>query len=176
MEMNKSELIDAVAAVSVSEFSIVDYSVFGALLAVSMGIGLYFGCFSKQEQTTEEYLQGGHKMQPLPIAISLVARFGRANNIVLDSRFKSRIELNFSQLSAIAIMATPAEIYSYGWQYAMLFPSLVAITLAANYLFIPVFYHNNLDNCYAVSEFDWTICRSHERLFWNYVFLDFEIK
>lgn len=55
-------------------FSAFDYSVFGALLAVSLSIGLYFGFFSKQEQTTEEYLQGGHKMKPLPIAISLVAR------------------------------------------------------------------------------------------------------
>lgn len=73
--MNTSEVIRAVAAVSVSQFGTIDYLVFGLLLTVSLGIGLYFGCFSNQEQTTEEYLQGGHKMQPLPIAISLVARF-----------------------------------------------------------------------------------------------------
>lgn len=55
-------------------FTLVDYSLFGILLAVSAAIGLYFGCFGDQEQTTEEYLQGGHKMKTVPIAISLVAR------------------------------------------------------------------------------------------------------
>lgn len=72
--MNKSALIDMVTAESVAQFGIADYSVFGALLAISMGIGLYFGFFNKKEQTAEEYLHGGHKMQSLPIAISLVAR------------------------------------------------------------------------------------------------------
>lgn len=66
---------ETAAAAGVSHFSLVDYSVFAALLIVSVAIGLYFGFFSKEEQTTEEYLQGGHKMQPLPIAISLVARY-----------------------------------------------------------------------------------------------------
>lgn len=57
-------------------FSLVDYSLFGILLAVSASIGLYFGCFGDHDQTTEEYLLGGHKMKTIPIAISLVARFG----------------------------------------------------------------------------------------------------
>lgn len=55
-------------------FTLVDYSLFGILLAVSAAIGLYFGCFGDHEQTTEEYLLGGHKMKTIPIAISLVAR------------------------------------------------------------------------------------------------------
>lgn len=77
--MNSSEVIETVAAAT-STFTIIDYSVFGALLVVSMGIGVYFGFFSKEEQTTEEYLQGGHKMKPFPIAVSLVARFGANQN------------------------------------------------------------------------------------------------
>lgn len=73
--MNSSaEFVEMVTVASASLFTFVDYTVFGALLLVSLGIGLYFGFFSKEEQTTEEYLQGGHKMHPLPIAISLVAR------------------------------------------------------------------------------------------------------
>lgn len=57
-----------------NNFYAIDYAVFGLLLAVSMGIGVYFGYFSKTEQTTEEYLLGGRKMKTIPIAISLIAR------------------------------------------------------------------------------------------------------
>lgn len=57
-----------------SLFTAIDYAVFGAMLAISAGIGLWFGCFNKGEQTTEEYLLGGRKMKTIPIAISLIAR------------------------------------------------------------------------------------------------------
>lgn len=73
--MNHTEFVETVSTASVSLFTFIDYSVFAALLIVSLAIGLHFGFFSKDEQTTEEYLQGGHKMQSLPIAISLVARY-----------------------------------------------------------------------------------------------------
>jgi solute carrier family 5 (sodium-coupled monocarboxylate transporter), member 8/12 len=55
-------------------FGVVDYTVFGIMLAVSTSIGIYFGCFANTSQTTEEYLMGGRKMKTLPIAISLIAR------------------------------------------------------------------------------------------------------
>lgn len=80
--MNSTEFVETAAAASVSLFTFIDYSVFGALLIVSLAIGLYFGFFSKQEQTTEEYLQGGHKMQALPIAMSLVARYVRSFQLI----------------------------------------------------------------------------------------------
>lgn len=60
---------------------------------------------------------------------------------------------NFSQISAISIIAIPAEIYSFGWQYCLVIPMLIPITISINYLFLPVFYHNNIDNCYAVSNY-----------------------
>lgn len=91
-------------------------------------------------------------------------------------------------------MAIPAEIYSFGWQFALLLPAIVAIILTSNYLFIPVFYNNSIDNCYAVSEFGWVtewvewllneqhrtsghytrVCRS---TVWSYVYLcDCEVR
>lgn len=57
-----------------SFFTAIDYGVFALMLGISAAIGLYFGCFSGTEQTTEEYLLGGRKMKTIPIAISLVAR------------------------------------------------------------------------------------------------------
>lgn len=57
-----------------SLFTAIDYAVFVTMLAISAGIGVWFGCFNKGEQTTEEYLLGGRKMKTIPIAISLIAR------------------------------------------------------------------------------------------------------
>lgn len=48
-------------------------------------------------------------------------------------------------------MTVPAEIYSFGWQYALLLPSLIFVTLVTNYVSLPVFYCNNIENCYVVS-------------------------
>lgn len=48
-------------------------------------------------------------------------------------------------------MAVPAEVYSYGWQYILMIPAMFIVTVVANTLFIPVFYQNSIDNCYAVS-------------------------
>lgn len=79
MDINSSTLApDLLASTSKAvliNFHNIDYVVFGALLMVSMAIGVYFGYFSKSEQTTEEYLLGGRKMKTIPIAISLIARY-----------------------------------------------------------------------------------------------------
>lgn len=55
-------------------FGIIDCIVLGGLLAISLIIGLYFGC-RKKKQTAEEYLLGNKKMKVFPIGISLVARY-----------------------------------------------------------------------------------------------------
>jgi len=109
-------------------FQTTDYIVFAFMLSISAGIGVYFGFFDKSADTTEEYLMGGKRMKTLPIAISLVA----------------------SQLSAISIMSIPAEMYVYGITW---FTCVITIVLAVpilNYIIIPVFYNNNITNCYEV--------------------------
>lgn len=55
-------------------FSTLDYGVLVFLLSFSLFIGIYFGFFSDNLKTAEDYLVGGHKMKSFPIAISLVAR------------------------------------------------------------------------------------------------------
>lgn len=68
-------LTTAEIAASSSNFHTIDYAVFGILLTLSVSIGIYFGFFDGTEQTTEEYLLGGRRMRPIPVAISLVARY-----------------------------------------------------------------------------------------------------
>lgn len=68
--MNTSETLSQVAY-----FTEIDYGVLIVILSLSLAIGIYFGFFSDNVKTAEDYLVGGHKMKTLPIAISLVARY-----------------------------------------------------------------------------------------------------
>ncbi|XP_054091959.1 sodium-coupled monocarboxylate transporter 1 isoform X2 [Zeugodacus cucurbitae] len=107
-------------------FGTVDYAVFVFMLSISLLIGVYFGFFGHVADNTEEYLLGGKRMKTIPIAISLVA----------------------SQLSAISMMAIPAELYSFGINWVFSLASLLIIIPTLCWIIIPVFYNNNLSNCY----------------------------
>lgn len=74
------------------------------------------------------------------------------NHFVMNMNFKLKIMYRFihSQLSPIVILTMPVEIYSYGWQHTMFLPVLILVMLALCYIFLPILYHNNLDNCYTV--------------------------
>lgn len=118
----------AVSDISQFAFNSVDYTVFVFMLCISAAIGVYFGFFGKGEDTTEEYLHGGKQMKTLPIAISLVA----------------------SQLSGISIMTIPAEMYSFGINWCFNVVSMVIIVPILIWVVVPVFYNNNISNCYEV--------------------------
>jgi len=109
-------------------FQTTDYIVFAFMLSISAGIGVYFGFFDKSADTTEEYLMGGKRMKTFPIAISLVA----------------------SQLSAFSIMSVPAEMYAYGIHWYISVITLLLVVPILNYIIIPIFYNNNITNCYEV--------------------------
>ncbi|KAM7362745.1 uncharacterized protein ACRADG_013306 [Cochliomyia hominivorax] len=111
-------------------FGTMDYIVFVLMLCISAGIGVYFGFFSKSKNTTDEYLMGSKKMKTIPIAISLVA----------------------SQLSGIAIMSVPAENYAFGFSYILLVFPIILVIPILNYIIVPVFYNNNISNCYEYLE------------------------
>ncbi|XP_055850584.1 sodium-coupled monocarboxylate transporter 1-like [Episyrphus balteatus] len=111
-------------------FGAVDYAVFISMLIVSAGIGVYFGFFSGKNDTADEYLLGGRNLKAWPVAISLVS----------------------SQLSAISIVTIPSEMYSFGITFAF---TMVAMFLALPilmYVIVPVFYNNNISNCYEYLE------------------------
>ncbi|XP_062554542.1 sodium-coupled monocarboxylate transporter 2-like [Armigeres subalbatus] len=113
------------------QFTAEDYTVFVVMLSVSAAIGIYFGFFEgKKNKTTEDYLLGGRNMKVFPIAVSLIA----------------------SQLSGVSIMSVPAEMYSYGAQYWIIAPTMIAIVMIINYIFVPVFYNNQITNCYQYLE------------------------
>lgn len=51
-----------------------DYLVFAGMLAISLGIGLYYGCIGSKQKTTSEFFMGSRKMGVFPVAMSLAAR------------------------------------------------------------------------------------------------------
>lgn len=47
-------------------------------------------------------------------------------------------------------MTLPAEMYSMGSQVTIIVLIQGLVTLLVNFVFIPIFYNNHIDNCYAV--------------------------
>lgn len=63
-----------------SAFSWVDYTVLGAMLFISCGIGVFYGFFAKKHENSHDFLLGGSSMGTFPMAMSLAARL--ANLII----------------------------------------------------------------------------------------------
>ncbi|XP_052784824.1 sodium-dependent multivitamin transporter-like [Mya arenaria] len=76
-------------------FHIADYVIFGATIAISLGIGLYYALSGGKQRTTSEYFVGNRQMTIIPVAISLMVSFE----------------------SSIMMLGTPAEVYVYGFQW-----------------------------------------------------------
>ncbi|KAG8325420.1 hypothetical protein J6590_067869 [Homalodisca vitripennis] len=110
-------------------FNWVEYSVFCSMLLLSLLVGVYFGYFQKQD-TVAEYLLGGRTMGVLPIALSQV----------------------FSHVSGVSLVGLPAEIYVFGSQYAVIFLPITVTVLLVNYVYLPVFYHLQLNSLYEYLE------------------------
>ncbi|XP_045600689.1 sodium-coupled monocarboxylate transporter 2 [Procambarus clarkii] len=119
--------------VSVTEladrFTWIDYMVFGLMLALSAAIGIFYGCFSKK-QDTKEFLMAGKSMTTFPVAMSLIASF----------------------MSAITLLGTPSEVYQFGFIYWLIGFSYIAVMPAAAYLYFPVFYKLQVTSAYEYLE------------------------
>lgn len=68
-----------------------DFVIFGLVLLLSAAIGIYFAWVDRKKDS-EEYMMGGGKVSPFPIACSLATTF----------------------FSAITVLGSPGEYYLYG--------------------------------------------------------------
>ncbi|XP_046659642.1 sodium-coupled monocarboxylate transporter 2-like isoform X1 [Homalodisca vitripennis] len=112
-----------------SHFGLVEYSIFASLLALSALIGLYIGCFQRQN-TVSDYLLGGKKMGIIPVALSNVA----------------------SHVSGITLLGVPAEIYLFGTQYYVIAFSIIGVTFMIIYCYLPVFHPLQLNSAFQYLE------------------------
>uniref|UniRef100_A0A3Q3EFB0 Sodium-dependent multivitamin transporter n=1 Tax=Labrus bergylta TaxID=56723 RepID=A0A3Q3EFB0_9LABR len=111
-------------------FTVVDYVIFGLLLAASMAIGLYHAFSGGRQRTTQEFLMADRSMGCLPVSLSLIASFQ----------------------SAVAIIGVPAEIYTHGTQYWFIGCAYVLGLLIPAHVFIPVLYRLRLSSAYQYLE------------------------
>lgn len=51
-----------------------EYCIFGVVVSLSMGIGIFYGFFNKKNETNEDFLVGGRSMSVFPVTLSLVCR------------------------------------------------------------------------------------------------------
>ena len=109
-------------------FSGADYAVFACTLLISSGIGVYHALTGGRQRTTSEFLLADRNMNPIPVAISLVASF----------------------ISAITFLGTPAENYIYGcmfWLYGLAYILTGLFTWRG---FMPVFFRLKVTSAFEV--------------------------
>lgn len=124
--------MDAVTVINNEElakrFSVYDYVVFGAMLSVSAIIGIYYGF--RGQKTTKELLMGGKSMSVFPVSMSVLASF----------------------MSAITLLGTPSEMYTYGTQYFIIIFGYCLLIPSAVYFYLPLFYKLEFTSVYEYLE------------------------
>ncbi|KAF1538048.1 Sodium/iodide cotransporter, partial [Eudyptes schlegeli] len=118
-------------------FSLWDYGVFGLMLLISTGIGLFHGLAKGGQKTSEDFFTGGRRMSALPVGLSLSASF----------------------MSAIQVLGVPAEAYRYGAKFLWMCLGQLLNTLLTAQLFLPVFYRLGLTSTYEPSPARCPRCR-----------------
>ncbi|CAL8112701.1 unnamed protein product [Orchesella dallaii] len=109
-----------------SLFGWLEYCIFGLVVALSMGIGVFYGFFNKKNVTNEDFLVGGRSMSVFPVSLSLVCSF----------------------VSGVALLGDPVEVYYYGMKYIFFLFSIIPMTFVVAYLYVPVFCGLKLTSAY----------------------------
>ena len=95
-------MADSVEVYEVGRFSAWDYVVVVAMLLISVAIGIFYSLTGGKQKTADEFFLGNRNMNPIPVALSLVASFQ----------------------SATTVLGTPAEVYLNGSMYGIFVFSL----------------------------------------------------
>ncbi|KAG5275870.1 hypothetical protein AALO_G00125450 [Alosa alosa] len=100
-------------------FSIGDYAVFTAMLAVSMSVGLYQALKKAPRQTNmDDFFTGGRSMSAVPVGLSLCASF----------------------MSAVQVLGVPSEAYRYGLKFLYMCVGQSINSIITALFFVPVLY------------------------------------
>lgn len=111
-------------------FSVVDYVLFGLMLAFSATIGVFYAIKDRKRSNTKEFLLAGGNMNPIPVSLSILASF----------------------MSAITLLGTPAEMYNYTTMYFYIGLGYLFVVAGAAHLFIPIFYKLRCTSAYEYLE------------------------
>ena len=110
-------------------FQPLDIVIFVLVLAISLGIGIFFALAGGRQKTTKEYLMGNRNLSLVPVSISMFMSF----------------------ISAILVLGNTAEIYLHGTQFYISAFGNAATFLFSAYFFVPIFYPLKLTSSFEVS-------------------------
>ena len=105
-----------------------DYVVFGLTLLLSAAIGLYYAIRDRNKNNSDEYLLAGRKMNPIPVAMSLLATY----------------------ISAIGMLGVPSEVYMHSTMIMWIAVGFVISGILAGFIYVPVFYRLGVTTVYQV--------------------------
>ncbi|XP_060553236.1 sodium-dependent multivitamin transporter-like [Ruditapes philippinarum] len=112
------------------ELGILDYVLFSLLFVASALIGFYHAYKDRKNTNIEDFHLGGKKMHPIPVSLSLAATF----------------------MSALTIIGTPAEVYTFGTMFYWIVCGMFIATIGTAHVFLPVFYRTNKISCFVYLE------------------------
>lgn len=112
-----------------ASFHILDYAVLAVSMLLSSLIGVFFAWKDRRNQNNAEFLLGSRQLGVVPVSLSLMASF----------------------MSAITVLAYPAEVYSRGAAISVSIFSSMFATICAGELMVPVFYRLRLTSMNVVS-------------------------
>ncbi|XP_062338651.1 sodium-coupled monocarboxylate transporter 1 [Osmerus eperlanus] len=115
---------------AVGSFVAEDYVVFALMLLVSAAIGVYYAIVGTGQSSSRDFLMGGRSLSAVPVSLSLTASF----------------------MSAITVLATPAEVYRYGASFGLYSLSYVLMVVVSSEVFLPVFYRLGITSTYEYLE------------------------
>ncbi|XP_056132666.1 sodium-coupled monocarboxylate transporter 1 [Lampris incognitus] len=117
-------------SLSVGSFVAGDYVVFALMLVVSAAVGVYYAWADRDRRSSRDFLMGGRSLTAVPVSLSLTASF----------------------MSAITVLANPAEVYRYGASFGLVGFSYVITVMVTSEVFLPIFYRLAITSTYEYLE------------------------
>ncbi|XP_034480541.1 sodium-coupled monocarboxylate transporter 1 [Drosophila innubila] len=108
-----------------ASFAGIDYAILLSMLAVSLGIGIFYGFFQTGGSSSNEFLLGSG-MNLLPVTLSLTTSF----------------------ITAIELLGNPSEMYFQGTQFVLIVIPMVLVIPVAVKIFYPIYFKMELTSCY----------------------------
>ncbi|KAH7947618.1 hypothetical protein HPB52_014609 [Rhipicephalus sanguineus] len=125
---------------------IMEYIIFGALMACNLSLGLYFS-FRKTctgvgtSATTAEVFLGSRLLKTIPLAASSVA----------------------SLVSSTALVGFPAHYYAYGWHTSWCYVMPLVFVPLSTQVFVPVLYRLRITSIFEPASSSFIPCRFDQR-------------
>ncbi|XP_058065900.1 sodium-coupled monocarboxylate transporter 1 [Anopheles bellator] len=115
------------------QFTVYDYLAVGAMLVISVGIGVFYGWFGKKK--TADGVDAGGSSDDFLLGTGM-------------SLFPVTLSLTTSFITAIELLGNPSEMFFNGTQFSLIVISMVLVVPVAVKVFYPIYYKLEVTSCY----------------------------